>query len=66
MGQLKITMGNEQGCAVVTTSERNLRLVLDDSDARIVEDLIRTLSYIPKCNNIEQRVNGIDYMVEIT
>ena len=64
MSKLKITIGNELGASEVITSKQNLRQVLDERNAQIVEDLMRAMSNIPKCNSIEQRVNGIDYYVD--
>lgn len=62
MRMFKITICDESAGFEFYSSERNISKMFDPSDAAIITDLISMM--IRGCRSIEQRVNGIDYMVE--
>lgn len=62
MRMFKITICDEGAGFEFYASERSIPKMFDPSDAAVIADLISMM--IRGCRSIEQRVNGIDYMVE--
>jgi len=62
MRMFKIILADESAAFEFVSSERNISKMFDPQDASIICDLIASM--IRGCSVIEQRVNGIDYIVE--
>lgn len=64
MNKLSIKIGDGRGYYVtVETTSNNLHKVLCDNDAKTIERMIRYA--VPRCNHINQRVNGVEYSVRL-
>lgn len=65
MKKLKIKLGDNRGYYVtVETAPTNLHRVFDDHDADVIERMMQCM--VPQCNQINQRVNGVEYSISIS
>ena len=62
MRMFKIILADEGSAFEFIANEQNIPKMFDPQDASIIRELIRSM--IRGCSVIEQRINGIDYIVE--
>lgn len=63
MALYKVMIGDEHSCFEFSVSHENINRMFSAEDASIIHELINCM--IPYCGAVEQRVNGLDYYVEV-